>query len=113
MSASRRIAELNTVAESLRDERGGGWLARRIAEGIVEELEASKPPTPLEAIAELIASSGLVGRHLEAALWRHFADLSRADVFAGVALAASLVEARITLAELEFRIAGAEMAEAA
>lgn len=111
--ALQRISELNALADSLAEERGGGWLARAIAEGLARELEAAAPPTPAEALAELIGSSGLVGRHLEAALWGHFADLSRADVFAGVALAATHIEARLTLAALESRISRAELAGAA
>jgi hypothetical protein len=104
---SQRIDDLHDIADGLCSEASGGWLARSIADGVEAEMAASKPPTPAEAIAELI-TSGLVGRHLQAALWRHFATASRGDVFLGIALAATIFEGKVTLAELERAIHSAE-----
>ena len=60
-----------------------------------------------EDLADLL-TSGLVGRQLIGELWRRFDRATRWDVFLGVALAATLMEARITLAEVERDLAQAE-----
>lgn len=112
MDAPQRITDLRAVADTLADERSGGWLANSIAAGIAQALEAQHKPTVAEQISDLLIS-GLTGRLLLAELRRRFSQASRGDVFLGIAMAASWTEAWITLAEVERDIAQAETVAAA
>lgn len=55
-----------------------------------------------------VLTSGLTGRDLTAALWAHFADIKRPDVFAGARLAASIWAADLIEARAERDVALAE-----
>jgi hypothetical protein len=58
---------------------------------------------PHQRLARALLTSGLCGQHLLAHLAAEFPDLSRGDVFAGIALAWSDRETALLAAEAEVR----------
>jgi hypothetical protein len=68
-----------------------------------EPLSRKGPGDVSEALADLL-TSGLCGRTLLNALFDQFGDAKRFEVFLGVAMAFSLFEARLTLAEMEVEL---------
>jgi hypothetical protein len=112
-TTAERLADLDAISTTLAAEKGGGWLAAAVAESIAAELDRqAAAPTPPERIQALLIS-GLVGARLNRELWARFPDAGRADVFAGVAMAVTVLEARTALAEIEAAIVATERAEAA
>lgn len=96
-----RAHALTAISDSLAGEKGGGWLARAIAERIEKDLddrEAAKR-TAADQIATVL-TSGLSGPPLCAELWKRFPGANRADAFMGAAMAASLFQADVALARL-------------
>jgi hypothetical protein len=69
--------------------------------------ERQQRPHTADRIAELL-TSGIVGVQLLTQLWDRFHTASRFDVFLGVAMATTLSEARIALADAEVKIADAQ-----
>jgi len=107
-----RLAELSDMADrALANEPGGGWLARAIRDRIIAKLEENRSlgRTVAQDI-EAVLTSGLTGPHLTAELWARFSKASRADVFFGVVMAITIMEARATLAETEMAIMQMERA---
>ena len=111
-SIAQRLAELDAVIAGQDEVRpGGGWLARAVRDHLLSEIEASKPPTRAEEVAALL-TSGMVGAPLLRELWARFGMIGRSDVFVGAALAVTMLDARITLAELD-TVLGLSTSEAA
>jgi hypothetical protein len=105
VSLSDRLAELEATADRLdAEERGAGWLNRAIAASVRKELD-SRTPEPTEAQRiEALLTSGLSGLSLHAELWSRFGAASRADVFAGVAAAVTVLIAESELDRLDFQL---------
>ncbi len=100
-SLAQRLADLERIAaEQEAVTPGGGWLARLFAERIAAEIEAGRPP-PIESQIEGLLTSGLTGAALLRELWARFGQASRSEVFAGVAMAATVLVARAALAEID------------
>jgi hypothetical protein len=104
MDLSERIAELDALTESLADEPCGAWLSRCIADSLRSKLDAEQRPRTAVAVYGLL-TSGLAGPALLEALSEHFGDVSRWDLFYGAVLAVTDLSTRLTLIELEWRIA--------
>ena len=106
-----RLAELRETADRLdaetrvRGEPSHGWLARAIHDSIAAKLEENR--TAFRTVAhdvETVLTSGLSGLTLNAELRARFPTTSRSDVFLGAAMAITVMEARVTLAETEMAI---------
>jgi hypothetical protein len=105
---AQRLHDLDRIiAEQDASEPGGGWLARAVKERVLANLAALKPPSPAHEI-EALLTSGLTGSSLARELWARFATAARADVFAGMAGAVTILAARATLAELDTAVAATE-----
>ena len=111
-SLKDRLADLDRMATETFPDGTRGWLAGAIREGIIRKLEEDRAAqrTVAQQI-EAVLTSGLTGAELCAALRTHFGQATRADVFLGVALAITVMEARVTLAETEMKITRLEGAQ--
>jgi hypothetical protein len=111
-SLTERLAELTDIADHrLADEDGGGWLARAIRDSTIAKLEENRKPesTTSEDIASL-ATAGLPIWLFLQELRRRFGQVSRHDVFLAFAATVQIMEARVTLAQLDVAITKGERA---
>jgi hypothetical protein len=110
-SAEKRIAELDRLVAEREADGDNPWLARAIREAVQRSLEASlQGPFAHEEMAQVLLS-GLTGTALLAELWRRFPSIRRADVYAAAALAVTLLQTDIVLAQFNHAIGSSSPSE--
>lgn len=112
---ANRLDALTALADRLdqeprmRGEAPHGWYARAFARDLAAKLEEMRRQhmTPAQAV-QAVLESGLYGIELHQALIDNFPAIDRRGAFAGAAAAVTLLQAKVTAAELSAAIAESE-----